>query len=253
MPKKLKIISYNIHKSLKNKAIVKNVKKISASGASVICLQEVRSSEDNFIVNEILHELGSAWEAHSFLSPEENSFDYGLCILWKTEALKPLEFKKIRLPILGVNNPVWQFLQIIYHGKPGPHMRGALIGTFSDNDGKKVRISNIHLDWQGRLKHRIKQIKYLKENLDYAEEVHCEIVCGDFNTIGLFTRKRQIKKISAALGEQFTHNPEPGATMAVSRQALDHIFVKGFGMHEHGVYKLKGSDHYPVMATVWDV
>lgn len=247
MPKKLKIISYNIHKSRNLPAIVRNVLKISASGASVICLQEVRHSKDNFIVNEILRELGGSWQAHAFLSPEEDSFDYGLCILWRTDALSPLNFEKIRLPKLADTNPAMQFIQLLYHGKPGPHMRGALIATFQDNSGKKIRVSNIHLDWQGRLKHRINQVKYLQARLS-TEEVHCDIVCGDFNTIGL--SKRQVEKIRSALGEQFTHNPKSDPTMALYRQALDHIFVKGFELQEHGVYKLSGSDHYPVMATV---
>lgn len=255
MDKKLKIVSYNIHKSLKTKTLVKNIQKIAASGASIICLQEVRRSLHNnkFIVDEIMAELGSTWQAHSFLSLEEDSFDYGLAMLWNLEHLKATKFEKLELPLLKMPNPVWQFLQLLYHGKPGPHLRGTLIGTFSDRQGKKIRISNVHLDWQGKLEHRIGQIKFLKNKLDEYEDVHCEVICGDFNTIGLRNKKKQkqINIIADILGDQFKNsNPELDATTAIYPQALDHIFVKGFGLHEDGVYKLRGSDHYPVMVTV---
>jgi endonuclease/exonuclease/phosphatase (EEP) superfamily protein YafD len=130
-----------------------------------------------------------------------------------------------------------------------PPQRAALIGHFNLN-GKTLRISNLHLDWQGGFKQRGAQLKHLRDYLKAKKAAEFEIFCGDFNTVGFYRfSEKRLSKLKKVLGEEYInafHNERTTSYL----QMLDHIFVKNMVVSKAQVLKLKGSDHFPLMAEI---
>ena len=146
--------------------------------------------------------------------------------------------------------------------------------------GRKIlRVTNLHLDVMGGITHKRKQMKLVSEYLQITRADY-DIVCGDFNTIGPYriqkkSVQRQKNVIQRQLGKEFREVPTPTWTCDVAdttspllpagkfiyrifkktgihfRQKLDWVFVRGFKSAKASVrHDLKGSDHYPVIATL---
>jgi endonuclease/exonuclease/phosphatase family metal-dependent hydrolase len=250
MSHNLKVVSYNIHMGQEPQAVVKNIQKFASEGVKLFCLQEVRQEWKKVsIVELLLKTLGEDWQAEYFLSNKPNSFDYGLCMIWHSSELEPVSFQPIALPALE-ELKTWEKVFELYKRKDsGPIQRGALIGTFKMG-GKVIRVSTAHLDWQGGFGQRASQIKFIKDNFLSHSKVDYEIVCGDFNTLGYFSRKRQAQQIELLLGEGFKSSFTKTYSTFTPKQQLDYIYVKGFSIQGAEVCKVRGSDHFPVMATL---
>jgi endonuclease/exonuclease/phosphatase family metal-dependent hydrolase len=244
----LKIISYNIHMGLETEALTKNIMEFAKQGVDVFCLQEFwKWMQPVDLETLLLEALGPEWQIE-YETPEKPSHDYGVCFLWNKSALKALSFH--RLPMPKVAKPkLWEKAWIRAHGfNTFNTQRGALIGTFNWN-GQQVRITNLHLDWQGGVRQRAAQISHIKDFLTGNPKADYEIICGDFNTIGIFNKKKQPKMFIGILGDGFydaCSKPEPTCPPFI----LDHIFVKNFQVQEFQTHKLAGSDHYPVFARL---
>ena len=132
-----------------------------------------------------------------------------------------------------------------------PVQRGALIGTFKLGD-KTVRITSIHLDWNGRFPQRRKQLEFFKTQL--TSPADCEIICGDLNTVGIGTEmvlRNQARKFRNLLGPGFiSAYTKIRPTQRYFLQRLDHIFIKGAKVKESHVFRRRGSDHYPLVAAL---
>lgn len=240
----LKIATYNIHHGLKLKKITENINKLSKDGVVVFCLQEMRESiKEISVLNACLEALGDNWEYETFLEPD--SFNFGLCLIWKSNILKSKKIDKIILPEIPKSN-----IRVMVKKIKKTIQRGVLVGTF-EVDGKLLRISNVHLDCHGQFAQRARQLTSLISYLKSDDSVDCEIICGDFNTIGAEAlSKKQEKKILAILGEGFINAyPRPTPTFHLL-QRLDYVFVKNMKVNKAEVLKLKGSDHFPLIASL---
>ncbi len=100
MSAKLRLATYNIRNGKSSKAVLRNLKKMeTVEGVNLFCLQEVRQfGGKNFIVEEIREALGADWQLQYFIHPD--SFDLGLCMLWKTSEMELLDMEKLFLPKL---------------------------------------------------------------------------------------------------------------------------------------------------------
>ena len=247
----LKIVTYNIHHGLRVKEVAANLKKLAAEEVTVFCLQELFELEGQPSVLEILlAALGDGWKSETFLEP--GTFNMGVGILWKADVIEPLTIERLLLPRLSKFNVYETILERgIIRWVNEPPQRAALIGTFKLN-GRLLRITNVHLDCHGHFSQRAKQLTYLAAHLKSLPSVDREIICGDFNTIGLeVLSKNQEKKIRGLLGPEFI-NAYPYATPTFNNlaQRLDYIFVKNMKVREAKVLKLKGSDHFPLVASL---
>lgn len=126
--------------------------------------------------------------------------------------------------------------------------RGVLIGTFSIGQ-KKIRITNLHLDFQGGNAHRANQLKSLMHHPTSELPVDYEIICGDFNTLGVFGKKNKILTLEQQLEAEFKSVLRKPYNSAIIQQ-LDYIFTKNLTLHTAEVLKLTGSDHSPLVAEV---
>jgi endonuclease/exonuclease/phosphatase family metal-dependent hydrolase len=245
----MKIISYNLHMGLETEVIVKNIEDFAAQGVTVFCFQEFWKWMQPVDLEILLLEaLGSEWQME-YVTPNPPLHDYGLCILWKKSALIALSFQKLPLPLL-TKAKLWEKAFILLRGfRTFIVQRGALAGTFVWNN-RRLRITTLHLDWQGGLKQRITQLAYLKDYLDSLPGADFEIICGDFNTIGVFNKKKQAKIISNTLGSEFQNACDTLGVTCPPVFHLDYMFVKNLQVSNFQICKLAGSDHFPIFADL---
>jgi endonuclease/exonuclease/phosphatase (EEP) superfamily protein YafD len=78
-------------------------------------------------------------------------------------------------------------------------------------------------------------------------QVEREIICGDFNTLGVFGKQSKITSLQNQLGNRFQSVIQKPYSSAIIQQ-LDYIFVKGLTVETAKILHLKGSDHYPITA-----
>jgi endonuclease/exonuclease/phosphatase family metal-dependent hydrolase len=248
MENKLTIVTYNIHHGSKPEAITKNLLYLAANGADVFCLQELRKEDGkNFLLDDFLKKLGPNWKAEYIVKPGSN--DLGLCTIWDGQKLQALTFEPLLLPKLKklyFYELAWEKIRKEY---PRPVQRAVLIGDFNLN-GQRLRITNVHLDWQGGSKQRMLQLSHFYSHVKSKEKVEREIMCGDFNTIGFYRfHKRGLTKIKKIVGDEFTNKP-PKKPTTTYLETLDHILVKNLTVLKTEVLKLKGSDHFPLLAEI---
>lgn len=266
MPVKLKLASYNIQNGVYEESIVKNIHTLVAEDVDVFCLQETRVIKQDFICERLKNELGSEWQVEYFLGDKNPRIDVGLTMIWKTAKLKLQNLEKILLPKLESLNFYERYITSV----PRPPQRGAMIASFDVNGGE-LRITNLHLDWQGGVSQRMNQVEYLASHLRKNSNLINEIIAGDFNTIGgeksSISQRYRIKKIlknnfiEALPDLKWTFD---GASIDPARgfsnfqkllvrfgirfyQRLDYLFVKGIKLKEAKMEKMEGSDHYPLV------
>lgn len=243
------IVTYNIFDGRNTEKIIQNILGLIQDGASVICLQEVRQVYRNVEFTKLLSaRLPTHFSARYYMEGDARWFDYGLGMLWDTTVFSSPAFHQLPLPEqshLTFWNKLFYWTLVL---EPKIIKRGALIGTFIFEQ-KKIRITNIHLDFQGGNAHRVNQLKYLVDYLaSEAPEKH-EIICGDFNTLGIFYKKEKILSLEKQIGNTFRSILPKPYTSAVVQQ-LDYIFIKNLAVHEANILKIQGSDHFPLQAKV---
>src|SRR6185369_6038122 len=221
----LKIVSYNIDNSVKTDLIVKNILELSAKGANIFCLQEVRPvKEGRFIGDIILEKLGSDWQAEFFMTAGYSHFDNGLGFVWNKKQVTADKFETISFTKLNKLDVHEQVFEYVKGSVKQPIQRAGLIGHFTIQN-QPVRISNVHLDWHGWSTHRMNQLAELLRHLKKAP-LGREVICGDFNTIGFFGLGGKLPTMKTLLGDEFVAC-FPKFVMTTSHfQHLDHIFVR---------------------------
>lgn len=269
--RKLIFVTYNIQFSQHPEKIKENILKMAKMGTSVFCLQEVVCNYDkNFIVNVLLKKLGRDWDAIYNLGKEKSELGMGNCIIWNNKVLSLERKQKEFLPnsrVLAIHE---KFFSWIVGGVTTPFQRRIIIGYFKLNN-TFIRISNIHLDHNGGIKNRKKQLLYLINVLNKNKSVKHEIICGDFNSFDLLKNGREVIMQKEILGNQFIDiSKNSGWTADLNnidiknggtffkfliksmhlhiRRKLDYIWVKNIVNYSCTKLLLKGSDHNPLIA-----
>ncbi len=246
---KFTIVTYNIFDGRNTEKIITNILQLIQNGASVICLQEVRQVYRNVEFTKLLAErLPKHFSSKYFLEGDARWFDYGLGILWDTSIFSSPTFHQLSLPEQS-HLTFWNKLFYWALGlEPKIIKRGALVGTFIFGL-KNIRITNLHLDFQGGNSHRANQLKSLTDFLGKLPPIDSEIICGDFNTLGLFGKKNKVLTLEQQLGNKF-QSALSGPYNSALVQQLDYIFTKDLDLRKAKVLKLKGSDHSPLLAKL---
>lgn len=264
MPQNITVATYNIFHGRHTAEIVRNVTRLAIRGADVICLQEVRVVPGKQFLGGILERaLGPSWRAEYLLGP---GYDLGLAIYWQSSKLALLNRREIVLPKIRSYHAGRQLTSL----RVKPIQRGALSLSFSLSR-EVVRITNVHLDWQGGLAHRSRQLAGLVAALDKCGRTAHEIICGDLNTVGpRLWQQLQEWRLRAVLGPSFTHatagirkswrlgNMKSSKSLPPGRkvldglrrhigQRLDYIWSAGLTVRETSVLHVEGSDHFPVV------
>lgn len=268
---KLIIATYNIQFSLNLRAIKTNISKMANMDVSLFCLQEVVPDNGRPSLAEILlKELGGEWRAICSLGSESSILGMGNCILWNTRILTLQKEQQELLPKYNNIKFHEKIFSWIAGGVSTSFERRAILGYFKFNDGRSIRVTNVHLDQNGGLKNRRKQLKYLVSILQ-KNKLEREIICGDFNSFDLLNKGKEAEMQKELLGKDFTDisrnigwtadlndvNFNKGGKLLEFlikkmhihiRKKIDYIWVKNLKCLECERLLLKGSDHKPLVA-----
>lgn len=268
MPEKLKLVSYNIQNGVHQDAVTRNFRKMADEGVDIFCLQEARTTEQDFIGDRLQTQLGNDWQGEHFLGTDNPRIDLGLSLFWKSAKLQLKELEKVNLPKVEKLG----FFERQATSTPKPPQRGAIVATFDINN-IPLRITNLHLDWQGGASQRRAQLRFLAAHLKLKPDVAYEIICGDFNTLGRpASAKKQQNEMQRILGEEFTEvfpnlkwtsdgasiDPQKGLSNVQGllvnlgirfHQRLDYVFLRGVIVVDANMERVDGSDHYPLVVT----
>lgn len=270
----IKIVSRNIQNFLHPEEIYIYLRDLKKQGVQFICLQEVNHLSDKTIPTKIMDKSLPSWQKEEFHHKRFGQYE-GFATLWNPDFAQLIGSKRLLFdePVRGRKFYEKVLVTHIVNGK------GALITTFKLTNGKTIRITNAHLHWSGGHKQRIKEAKIIKKTLEELGSVRYEIICGDFNTVGLSTlfgkklyKKRQ-EQIQQTLGKDFinvfeneaiTHTAfgsvDPYLNWARTKrflgklgmhcyQKLDYIFVKGLIPIEYTASSKQEADHYSLYGS----
>jgi hypothetical protein len=248
-----------------------NILSMVKDGVSIFCLQEtVMYSNDNFIGDILPERLGHNWKAIHHIGKEKSRSGMGNSIIWNSKIIELLSVEKITLPIKHSVAFHERIFAMLTSGKVTIYQRRPIIACFKFLNNI-IRISNIHLDHIGGIKHRQKQLLFFLNTLKKMPKISCEIICGDFNSFDLLKTGKEMSVFQTSIGSKFRdisdnitwtadlYNMDinsglPLVKMLVKllnihiRRKLDYIWVKGIKIGICKKLELAGSDHYPLVA-----
>ena len=158
---KIALASYNILHGHHSDQIIKNINFLISKGANVLCLQEsdlgFKKSLNNLLKTKLFD-----WEVRYFhTGPACN-----LAIIWNNKVLRLKNIEPTLLPNLPKPSITQRLIRSAL-----TYRRGALSAYFSVN-GRMIRVTNAHLGWEGGIKHRFRQLKYLRDVLEKKRVYH---------------------------------------------------------------------------------
>lgn len=234
---------------------------IKKEGVDIFCLQETSPEFEAAVVKFLRREGMLHWKAEFV----HKGVGGHVGLLWNTYKLSHVQSHTILLPNLGRTS----YLQKV-RGSKAILQRVALLGQFRAG-GKTINVVSSHFSWEGGFLHRFKQVKRVRAACD-AHPADCDVVAGDFNTIGPKVAARlQKRPIERIFGEGFMNaHPHLKWTFDTSfgdplddwdiagkfrragvkwRSRLDYVFARNLRVLKADMYDLPGSDHRPLIAT----
>ena len=257
------VATYNILHGYYAKTILDDLKLMIDKEVDVFCLQEADIPFEQPLHTLLVGEHFKNWQ----VDYAHEGSGVNLALLWNTSRLQVAGFHTTIFPALSKPD----ILQRLKRVKETLH-RGALSGYFLV-DGKIIRITSVHLAWEGGIKHRLAQLAQLKTEL--AEQpADYDVIGGDFNTMAPSSLRRfQQKKVEAALGPEYVDvlphlhwsadqsyiAPQDHWETVVKvlkflhlkwRARLDYLFARNLKVVAAEMIDLPGSDHRPLVAKL---
>ncbi len=256
--------TYNILHGYHREMVLNNIRFLIDEGADVICLQEAEVRFKGALRKFLGQKELTGWQMHS----GHGGFGGNVAILWKSERLQLARTKLIPLPKLRIS-PTLQNLRVPQLKKFDTN-RVALAGLF-EFQGKTVQITSTHIAWEGGSRHRMRQIRHLRQSLE-EEHADVRIIAGDFNTLApRALRHVHERRVEQALGAHYvnalpklswsydTSHADPGDGLGFLpklhragvrfRARLDYIFGTNVVVTSSAMHDLPGSDHRPLIAV----
>ena len=140
----IKIVSRNIQKFLHPEEIRTYLKDLKQQGVQFICLQEVNYLFDSTVPTRIMDESLQGWHKEEF-HHKKFGRAAGFATLWNPSHAKLIGTKTILFDAPKRDRTFYEkaiVTNII-------NEKGALITTFKLNNGKTLRLTNVHLNWSG--------------------------------------------------------------------------------------------------------
>lgn len=255
--------TYNILHGYHRDLILKNIRFLIKEGADAICLQEAEIKFEKGLRDFLRDCSNGSWEMRSVHA----GLGGNVATLWNAEKLRLRDMTVIPLPKvrLEISGSIPHFRKLAEKTN-----RVALVGEFEMN-GHAIQIANTHLAWEGGSRHRLRQLRHLREALEKTSP-DFRVVTGDFNTIAPLTlRRMHERRIEKTLGAEFRNafprlpwtydlsftDPQDGlqfmGTLSRAgvklRRRLDYMFAKDMTVLAGQMHDLPGSDHRPLIAT----
>jgi len=256
--------TYNILHGYHRDLILQNIRFLIDEGADVICLQEAEVRFKGALRKFIAQKDLAGWEMRS----AHVGYGGNVAILWRGERLRLVRTSLIPLPKLNAPSKLQQLR--VKRLRKFDTDRVALVGLF-EWDGQTFQITSTHIAWEGGSRHRIRQIRHLRQTLE-KESADVRIIAGDFNTLApRALRHIHERKVEEALGAHYinalprlswsydTSHADPGDGLGFLpklhraglrfRARLDYIFGTNVSVVSSRMHDLPGSDHRPLVAV----
>jgi endonuclease/exonuclease/phosphatase family metal-dependent hydrolase len=267
------IVTYNTQFFLQETTLIENLVQMAEDGADVFCLQEMlKSPYQQAIQKLLLPRLGPNWKSITHLGDEPGKLGHGTCIIWNDKKIQLKKSQNITLPARSSYTIFESAFAKLIGARPIPMKRKNLSAVFQYQN-KRIRITNIHLDNNGGLPHRINQMRFIRERLR-DDQTDAEIACGDFNTLDLLRTGKEKKAMQNIFGSGFQDasrdirwtadmyytDMDKGFYLMKNfiktfqihvRGKLDYIWVKNMEVSECKKLETLGSDHFPVQVTLY--
>ncbi len=253
--------TYNILHGYHRDLILQNIRFLLDQGADIVCLQEAEVHFEDSLKAFLADPSLSSWKiefAHTGLGGN-------VATIWNADKLRLRDSAPVPLPKLKIAPPIPHLRTIMKKTN-----RVALITTF-EVEGRTLQVTNAHLAWEGGSRHRLNQLKHLREHLERAP-ADFRVVTGDFNTIAIRPLHRiHERRVEKVLGAEFRNafprlpwtydisftDPKEGLQFMVTlsragvklRRRLDYMFAKDMTVVSAQMHDLPGSDHRPLIAT----
>lgn len=272
MPKQLTIATYNLQFSKNQDQLIKNIIEMTKLGVNIFSFQEVlKENQREFLIDRIVKTLGNNWQAKAHIGANNQLKDIGTAIIWNSKAVNLIKSNKILLP---------KSKKLAIHEKVFTWLAGGVTTTFDRRSinaifqfGKhKFRLTNIHLDHNGGINNRKKQLQFLINFLEKENFIH-DIVCGDFNSFDLLKTGQEslmhqqifknnyvdASKDSGWTGDIYnTEFSKRGFLLELFikifkihiRRKIDYIWVKNFKVIDCQKLIKSGSDHNPLVVKI---
>tara|TARA_Y100000310_G_scaffold342046_1_gene443505 strand:+ start:1322 stop:2104 length:783 start_codon:yes stop_codon:yes gene_type:complete len=253
------LATYNILHGHYEGLILGNVSALIQKGMDIICLQEADSPFETSLGKHLDANGLSSWK----ISSTHHGVGTHLAFVRNSSRVRLENTETLLLPTTS----------------PGPIQRlkfpntviqrAAVFGTFRYGN-KVVIVVNTHLAWEGGTRHRLAQLRCIKEVMD-LHKTGGVILAGDFNTVTPpGSKKRHIQQIEVLLGKKYrnvlpdlpwscdmsyTAPQDKWETVAKIcrvlkvklRFRLDYIFTKNMGIDSAYMLDMPGSDHKPLV------
>lgn len=253
--------TYNILHGYHRDLILKNIHFLIEEGADVICLQEAELRFEDALEELLAQKALRGWQMHC----AHIGLGGNVALLWNTKKLELMDTKVIRLPKLRMPSGLQRLRRLT-----DTIDRAALVGFFKF-EGKIFQIASAHIAWEGGSRHRIRQIRHLREMLE-EDPADVRIIAGDFNTLAPRALRRvHERRVEEALGGDYINalpnlawsydishaDPHDGLGFLPTlhragvrfRTRLDYIFGTNVSVVTSAMHDLPGSDHRPLIAT----
>jgi endonuclease/exonuclease/phosphatase family metal-dependent hydrolase len=233
-----------------------------------VALQEVRNATVLSSLQDTITRIFPRFFSATHIAAQPSLHDLGLMTVSSVPIRKEVKVLLPRLHKHPLNPQLYVMRTIPNHG--------ALITLYKIGN-KILRITNVHFHVMGGIRHKRKQIRAIL-SIHAQQKADYDIICGDFNTIGIYPgmRRRITKQIDAVqmeLGNGYhrintdTWTSDVATVMSPLtpmhritgkfarianihfRQQLDWIFYRNLNVKNSSVeHGLIGSDHYPLLA-----
>ncbi len=261
----MKIESLNIQGGFKIDEIASEIKE-KLSPFDLLALQEVKEVGNINHTSLLLEGLGGNYSAIDWFPTTFGSEKFGKmgnAIIY-SDQLKLISKKLIKIPDYDPNWK-WKILRKRFR----PVQRLAISALFEINN-KKVRVTNVHLEYSGDSNIRQEQLNYLLKKVPTGSDLH--ILLGDFNTLGKLDKKLPELELLIKYGFKLASknirwtanpdSPDPNwfATPYIQtirklgfdlRQNLDHVLLKGdYKKAKCKTIKINSSDHNAIVCEI---
>ncbi len=235
----IRLLTYNIFFNQDKEGLSEIITKYQPD---IICLQEIETAEEN--LNRFIKYGSYALADYSNCFVKYQRI-YGVATYYKKDLLKFKEAQILDLPRSFLEN----FL-VLLRGFNNPRTVLKTKFIIKTND-KKVSVYNTHLSLHASNSARGKQISETLADLDLTSETPT-IITGDFNfpygrkKLQKLIDRYSLKEATNQIWHTFEQKIFPFFTLKLKN---DYIFYRYLKNTKTLRIPLRGSDHYPILAT----
>ena len=195
----------------------------------------------------IAKKLGDTYRYYQYSTNRLHGREQANALVWREDLFDESSVATVVLPTLSQGRA--SFFERLLYGRYREQHRNAIILKGTLKEGIAVQIATPHPDIHGLDGHHASQIGKVCSSL---VETDCDqhLLLGDLNLFGSQLLWPKVHKVFDRYGFVDVSKDTGGTFLTVPGQRLDRVLFRGRGRVDVRREKVKGSDHYPLVASV---